>query len=91
MTHFVIKALAELARRFYKRSEPHLLDYIATRPLEKKRQIFLHMKLDKAISGDEEADGDTESLGEEEATLTTTSIFMPVLREHQFLLVMEIL
>ena len=39
----------------------------------------------------EETDGDTEGLGEEEATLVTTSTFMPVLRVHQFLLVMEIL
>ena len=91
MTRFLIKALAELAGRYYKRSEPHLLDYIATRPLKKKRQISLHTKLGKAISGDEEADGDTEGLGEEETTLTTTPTFMPVLRVNQFLLVMEIL
>ena len=88
MTCFLIKALAELAGRFYKRSEP---DYIATRPLKKKRQIILHTKLVKAISGDKEADGDTEGLGEEETALTTTPTFMPVLRVNQFLLVMEIL
>ena len=56
-----------------------------------KRQIILHKKLGKAVSGEEEADGDTEGLGEEEATLTTTSTFMPVLRVNQFLLAMEIL
>ena len=90
MTHFLIKALAELAGGFYKRSEPHPLDYIATRPL-KKRQIILHKKLNKTVSGDEEAYGDTEVLSEEETILTTTSIFMAVQREHQFPLVMEIL
>ena len=87
MTHSLIKALAEQAGRFYKRSEPHLLDYIATRALERDKLYYIRnlvkqyqvMKLMV-----------TEGLGEEETTLTTTS-FMPVLRVNQFWLVMEIL
>ena len=88
MTHSLIKALAEQAGRFYKRSEPHILDYIATRPLERDKLYYIrnlvkqYQVMKKLMV--------TEGSGEEETTLTTT-FFMPVLRVNRFWLVMEIL
>lgn len=44
------------------------------RRLERETQIILRKKLGKPISDDEEADGDAEDSGEEEATLTVSTI-----------------
>ena len=90
MTYFLIKALAELARRFYEGSEPHILYYIATRPLERDKLYYIR-NLVKKYETMKKLMVTQKALGEEEATLTTRPTFMPVLRVNQFWLVMEML